>query len=390
MPYEDLARFFAAAPRLFATSPLYGRLGAVVAADERLLAIAAEARPGQVPTNLLFAAVHYLLLRDPSHELAAWYPTTGAERAPERDPGPAFTDFCLGRRAELVALMRGRLVQTNVVKRATALRLGLAAIARLTERSEGVEGAAPTSRPSEGPMTERSEGVEGAAPTSRPSEGPLIDEPVTLIEVGCSAGLLLRFDEYRHDLGGRTWGSPASPVEIRTRWRGAGPAPDLGPLPAIADRVGIDLHPVDVTDPDERLWLRALIWPENRAQADLQDAALRVVAADPPRTVAGDVVEVLPRVVADVPAGTPVVVFHAATRLHVAEDRRARFDEVIAAVGRTHRLFHLSLEGAREFDPLCFAVRLRHGDGAERLLALADGHVEWIAGPEDGPPREDD
>jgi hypothetical protein len=341
MPYDDLARLFAATPRLFATSPLYGRLGAVVAADERLLALAAPARPGQLPTNLLFAAVHYLLLRDPSHELAAWYPTTGAGRAPQGDPGPAFTDFCLARRAELAELVRSRLVQTNVVKRATVLRLGLALVGRLT------------------------------------------DEPVTVIEVGCSAGLLLRFDEYRYEFGGRTWGSPASPVEIRTRWKGAAPAPDLGPLPPIADRVGVDLHPVDVTDPDERLWLRALIWPENHAQSDLQEAALRVVAADPPRTVAGDVVEVLPRLVAKVPEGTPVVVFHAATRLHVAADRRDRFDEAIAAVGRTHSLFHLSLEAAPNSDGGDFEVRLGHGDGVERLVASADGHTEWIAEPAD-------
>jgi hypothetical protein len=340
MPYDHLARHFAAAPHLFATSPLYGRLGAVVAADERLLAIATEAGPGQVPSNLLFAAVHYRLLRDASHELAAWYPTTGAEREPEGDPGPAFTDFCLTRRPEIVDLMRGRLVQTNVVKRAAVLRLGLAAVARVT------------------------------------------DEPVTLIEVGCSAGLLLRFDAYRYDLGGRTWGRPLSPVEIRTRWRGSAPGPDLDPLPVVADRVGVDLHPVDVTDPDERLWLRSLIWPENRAQADLQDAALGVVAADPPRTIGGDAVEVLPRVVADVPVGTPVVVFHAATRLHVAEDRRDRFDEAIAGVGETHELFHLSLEAAPERHPLAFAVRLRHGCAAERLLAIADGHAEWIAEPD--------
>jgi Uncharacterized protein conserved in bacteria (DUF2332) len=27
--------------------------------------------------------------------------------------------------------------------------------------------------------------------------------------------------------------------------------------------VGIDLHPVDATDPSERAWLQALVWPEN-------------------------------------------------------------------------------------------------------------------------------
>jgi hypothetical protein len=339
MAHDELARHFAAAPSLFPTSPLYGRLGAVVADDERLMAIAAEARPGQLPSTLLFAAVHYLLLRDPSHDLAAWYPTAGSPRTPEGDPGPAFTDFCLTRRAQLVEVVRHRLVQTNVVKRAMALRLGLAAIAAMT------------------------------------------DEPVTLIELGCSAGLLLRFDEYRYDLGGRTWGRPGSPVEVRTEWRGPGSAPDLEPLPSIADRAGVDLHPVDVTDPDERLWLRALIWPENRAQADLQDAALRVVAADPPRTVAGDAVEMLARLVSEVPRDRPVVVFHAATRLHVPADRLGEFDAAIAAVRRTHALFHLSFEVAPRADQVTFALRLWGADGRERLLGTAESHAEWMAGP---------
>jgi hypothetical protein len=276
---DTLARLFAASPRHFAGSPLYSRLGQVVAADGRLLAIATQARTGQLPPNLLFASVHYLLMRDSAHELAAWYPSLGGIAT--GDPGPAFTAFCLDRRAEIVALMRRRLVQSNVVKRSLVLRAGLAAVASMTR------------------------------------------EPVTLVEVGCSAGVHLRFDDYRYEFAGRTWGKASSSVVVSTAWRDGAAPPDLDPVPAIADRVGIDLNPIDATDPDERLWLRALVWPENTAQAALQDAALKVVANDPPRTVAGDVVDVLPQVVAGVPGGTPVVVFHSATRLHVPAGRPA-------------------------------------------------------------------
>lgn len=341
-PRDDaLADQFAATPRDFPTSPLYARLGPVVAGDERLLAIAAHAREGQLPANLLFAAVHYLLLGDPAHELAAWYPSLGGTAS--GDPGPAFTAFCLERRDEIVALLRRRLVQTNVVRRSTVLRAGLAAVAALTA------------------------------------------EPVTLLEVGSSAGAHLRFDEYRYDFGGRTWGKASSPVVVPTEWRGEGAPPPLDPVPAIADRAGIDLNPIDATDPEERRWLRALIWPENTAQAELQDAALRVVAGDPPRAFTGDVVDVLPEVVAGVSRGTPVVVFHAATRLHVAAGRRAAFDGVIAGVARHHALFHLSYEASREesarFGEPVFALRLRRDEGAVRVLAVGDGHGAWLAGP---------
>ena len=333
---DTLAREFAAAPLLFATSPLYGRLGAVVAADERLLAIAGQARDGQLAANMLFAAVHYLLLRDPAHELAAWYPSAGGGAT--GDPGPAFTGFCLRHREEIVGLMRRRLVQTNVVKRSSALRLGMAEVASLTS------------------------------------------EPVTLIEIGCSAGAHLRFDEYRYEIGGRTWGKAGSSVVVRTQWRGSRPPPDLDRLPVVRGRYGVDLNPIDAGDPDERLWLRALIWPENGAHAELQEEALRVVVADPPPMIAGDAVEVLPGLVAGIPRGTPVVVFHAATRLHVPAGRRAAFDSAITGIARDHELFRLSFEASRHVEPPDFALELRRDDAAARLLAVGDGHAEWIAG----------
>lgn len=332
---DTLAGLFAASPRSFASSPLYSRLGQVVAADDRLLAIAGQARDGQLPPNMLLASVHYLLLRDPEDELAAWYPSLGGTAT--GDPGPAFTAFCLRRRAEIIDLMRRRLVQTNVVKRSAALRVGMAEVASLTR------------------------------------------EPVTFIEVGSSAGVHLRFDDYRYDIGGRTWGKASSHVTVSMAWRDGDP-PDLGRLPVIRDRLGIDLNPIDATDPDERRWLRALVWPENTAHATLQDAALRVVADDPPRMVTGDVTDVLPQVVAEVPYGTPVVVFHSATRLHVSAERRDGFDAAIAAVAVDHELFHLSYEEFRDDDD-AFGLELRRDAGPGRLLAIGHGHCEWMSGP---------
>ena len=160
-----------------------------------------------------------------------------------------------------------------------------------------------------------------------------------------------------------------------------GVPPELGRLLVIRDRTGIDLNPIDATDPDERLWLRALVWPENTAQAALQDEALRVVAAHPPRTVRGDMATVLPQVVAEVPYGTPVVVFHSATRLHVPVERRDVFDAAIAGVARDHELFHLSYEAFVGHPEPAFALRLRRDAGPGRLLAIGDGHGEWLSGP---------
>ena len=59
-----------AARRCGTYAPLYARLGAGVADDPALLAIAASAAPGQSPPDLMLAAAHYLLAREPGHPLA--------------------------------------------------------------------------------------------------------------------------------------------------------------------------------------------------------------------------------------------------------------------------------------------------------------------------------
>ncbi len=97
-------------------APLYARLGAGVAEDRELLAIAANAAPGQSPPDLMLAVVHYLLAREPGHPLARFYPTLTAAPATGDASGP-FRAFCLDRREELTRLISTRRVQTNEVRR---------------------------------------------------------------------------------------------------------------------------------------------------------------------------------------------------------------------------------------------------------------------------------
>ena len=52
-----------------------------------------------------------------------------------------------------------------------------------------------------------------------------------------------------------------APLTLRTEWRSEHPPPDLDRIPALRDRLGVDLHPVDATQPAERRCLQALVWP---------------------------------------------------------------------------------------------------------------------------------
>jgi hypothetical protein len=325
----EVAQRFAHTPE-FASSPLYQSLASTVASSPDLLRLAARRRPGQYPTMPFFGAVHALLLAGADHELAGYYPSiVGAAALPPEGAGPALIDFCATFAPALAALIETRLVQTNVVKRALALRYGLAAI------------------------------------------GQRVNAPVHLIEVGASAGLLLRYDRYGYTLGDRRFGDPASPVQISAEWRGVGPVPDLDALPPLASVTGIDLHPLDARDDADRRWLEALVWPENRHEADLLHEALAVVAADPPAIRAGDAIALCPALAAELPPGEPRVLFHAITRLHVPAANLGAFDAALATLGENGPLYWLSLEGQGELD-------LRDPSGRVTHLARAGARIEWL------------
>ncbi|MBQ0905246.1 DUF2332 domain-containing protein [Micromonospora sp. U21] len=344
-----LAEHFRQSGGTFKASPLYRALCEVIADDERTLELLVHRRPGQQPSFLLFGAAHHLLLSGVQHDLGDFYPSVVG--TPARDPaaaGPVFLDFCRSHGEQVEELIGTRLVQSNVVRRVLALRFALAALRDV------------------------------------------VDGPMHLVEVGASAGFHLHVDRYRYRLGGRVFGAPDARVTVESEWRGDGPAPDLTHLPEIGSRTGVDLHPVDVLDPDQRRWLRALVWPEDRPAAGLLDAALKQAVAEPVRIIAGDAVDVCPDLGRQLPTGEARLVFHSATRMHVPAERRAAFDKAVDSIGDGGPLYHLWLEPA--FAP-------HHGEGAEEgclawhgpettrpvSLVRVDGHLRWMA-PLDGRP----
>ncbi|WP_165845430.1 DUF2332 domain-containing protein [Streptacidiphilus pinicola] len=345
--HRALVRRAFAEPGEFATSPLYQALSRTVAADDALLELAAAGRPGQYPTFLFFGAVQQVLLTGAGDDpLAAYYPSLlpdGVAARPAEEAGPALVAFCARHADALRAVIGSRLVQTNQVQRSLGLRFALAAIA-----------------------------------------DEIGDRPVHLIEVGASAGLNLRFDRYGYRLGGRRFGEPDSPVQLVAELHGDGELPDLDALPALASVRGVDLNPVDVLDPDDRQWLRALVWPEHHDQRILLTAALDLVAGDPPPIVRGDAIDVLPGLAAGLPDGEPRVVFHSATRMHVPAERRAAFDGAIASLGETGPLWWLSVEDVPDPDPRTdrsrggAGLQLRGPDGEARVLAVVEGHLRWV------------
>ncbi|GAB3151475.1 DUF2332 domain-containing protein [Micromonospora sonneratiae] len=151
-----------------------------------------------------------------------------------------------------------------------------------------------------------------------------LPQPLALLEVGCAAGLNLYPDRYAYRYGNHQVGSDGPILDCTI----TGTAPPTR-LPEVVWRAGLDLNPLDVTDPGNIAWLAALIWPEHHHRRARLRAAAAIAAADPPRLVRGDLVDDLPALAAQAPAGATLVVFHTSVLYQVPAERRAAFVELV-------------------------------------------------------------
>jgi len=155
-----------------------------------------------------------------------------------------------------------------------------------------------------------------------------LEEPLALIEVGASAGLCLYPDRYGYDYDGVRVGPPDGPrIDVTT----SGGVPVPREVPSVVARIGIDLEPLDPADPDDRAWLRALVWPGPIAEERLRrlDAAAEVAAREPATMLRGDLLDRLPDALGLVPEDSTVVVMHTAVLPYLPDDVRTRFADTV-------------------------------------------------------------
>jgi hypothetical protein len=160
----------------------------------------------------------------------------------------------------------------------------------------------------------------------------LVEGPVGLLEVGSSAGLCLYPDRYGYEFDGRRLGG-GSAVQLPCATSGPVPLPDR--LPDVAARVGIDRNPLDPADPEDRAWLRTLIWPGPNAAARRErlDAAAAIAAAEPAAVVTGDIIDRLADALALLPDDCTPVVFHTAVLMYLERSRREEFVALVRELG---------------------------------------------------------
>jgi len=210
-----------------------------------------------------------------------------------------------------------------------------------------------------------------------------IEGPVSLVEVGASAGLCLFPDRYDY-----AW-PPSGALEgsggpgLTAAATGPLPVPDTHP--EVAWRGGVDLNPLDVTDPDAMAWLEALVWPEQDHRRDRLRRAVGVARREPPSLVRGDLfAHLLPLVDQAGRHGTPVVL-HSAVIAYLEPAARDRFHDLMSDLVAQGRCRWLSNEGRRVLPRVTGDLRVPSGrfvtalDGAPVALSHGHGHaIDWL------------
>ncbi|MGV2941265.1 DUF2332 domain-containing protein [Mesobacillus sp. LC4] len=282
------------------SSPLYEFLSLKIAEDNTMLDLAGKAREGQPVPNLYFGAVHYLLMRGYNHPLAGFYPSLTEKPIPAEEAFPFFVDFCRTYSVEIIELIKSKIVQTNEVRRCSYLYPIFSRISHLTQK------------------------------------------PLALIEIGTSAGLQLFVDKYSYTYGTvENFGSSHSEVHLRSEVRGDKSI--LDPLHHfdVATRTGVDLHINDVRNPEDYLWLKALIWPEHFERRKLFEKAASYVSNQTLRLIEGDGVEMLRSLASDIPGDQVICVFHTHVANQMSVDTKEKLLEYIKEIGKRRTIFHI-------------------------------------------------
>jgi hypothetical protein len=316
------------------SSQLYEFLATTIADDHDLLELASRAQSGQPVPNLLFAAVHYLLLSGKDHELGWFYPSI-VEEPKEHDLAfPAFKEFCTSHTEDIVQLLQSRRVQTNEVRRCVYL---YPVFCRIYQR---------------------------------------VRKPLALVEIGTAAGLNLIWDRYAYSYDdGKVVGTEGSKLILTSTIDGTNKPFLTDQSPPVAYRAGVDVRIVDLTDDDHLLWLRSLIWPEHGERVELMTNAADILRADPPRLLEGDGVEMLEGISHNVPTEAVMCVYHTHVANQFPSEKKEMLLKIVDDIADQREICHVHnnmQDGFLHLDML-------GGDQpSTEKVAKTDGHARWF------------
>ncbi|MBN9654281.1 DUF2332 domain-containing protein [Halobacillus sp. GSS1] len=317
------------------SSDLYKRLSLQIPDDTYVLQLCLKAKEGQPVPNLLFAAVHDLLLRGTDHDLGIFYESITDKPERERNPFPVFKAFCIENEDAIIHRLQTKRVQTNEVRRCAYLYPVFCSIHQQTEK------------------------------------------PLSLIEIGTSAGLQLLWDQYSYSYGDDgSYGKPDSFVHLTSKVRkGELPLHVLKQIPPVKERIGIDLHVSDLTKEEDVHWLKALIWPEHEERRKNFETAVQQLRLHPPVLKEGDGVTMLPEIADGIPEDTTLCIFHTHVANQMPESVKDDFLRQVATIGKKRDVYHIY---NNINDRMLHVDSVVSGRFKTETIGDTDGHGRWF------------
>jgi hypothetical protein len=287
-------------------SPLYHHLSQQMEHDPDVLALERLVERHQPCPITFFAAVNALLLRDRQHPLAKYYPLLTVTPHPASEAYPAFHQFCLSHRQELQAMLPQMRLQTNEITRCTNWLPALEMVSRRGDR-----------------------------------------KPLSLVELGCSAGLNLLVDQYsyryRHT-NGPVWQIGNGPILLDCVLEGERLPPVPLEVPPIAQRLGIDLSPLSLDNEAHVRLLLGAIWPEERFRFVILKQAIALARTLPRPLLKGDAALLLPRVLEAIPSEQTVCLVHSYALRQGDPSVLSRVEETLIEASKRRPIWRISLE----------------------------------------------
>ncbi|MCF6303673.1 MAG: DUF2332 family protein [Devosiaceae bacterium] len=210
--------------------------------------------------------------------------------------------------------------------------------------------------------------------------------PLSIFELGSSAGLNLMMDRFSYRIAGKEFGTRNAGVCLSPQWSGQAP-PDTALH--IIERKGCDLNPLNVEDPDDRARLLAYIWPDQLGRLERTEAAIEIARKCPPQIDRADAAAWVEGVITpDGSKGITRVLFHSITYQYFPKKAKQRIVAKMTIAGAQATpdtpLAWLAFEQVESLGPT-LTLRLWSGkgdDGETRVLARANNahvhKIEWL------------
>ncbi len=203
------------------------------------------------------------------------------------------------------------------------------------------------------------------------------DRPVALYELGASAGLNLRADQFYLKTDAGTLGPSSSPVLLTPDWQGTVPE---GELPKVVSRQGVDLNPLNPATKNDQDRLLAYLWADQPDRIDCTKSAIELAARFPASVDQGDAGAWLAEKLPISPPKTLRLIFHTIAWQYFPKSTVDLANSAIAKAAEDassdHPLAHLAMESDGGEGA---AVTLAAWPGGKKqLVARVDFHGRWV------------